>query len=210
MSTLLLMGIRSLRGRRHLVSAALLLFCFIIPITAQAAEQQDQRIVALAADVAAGTDIAIIIKNAIDSGLTLRRASEEIVMASVDPGRVAYLGILAKFLSTDVICGVATAVAKMKLPPDAFLEQIALIASTSLQAGASESEVRIGLACGGIAATDIGNALVRATQSPAPVFGYTVPTQTTAPTAAIGAPPRLMGGGRGRPNSPASASEPRQ
>jgi hypothetical protein len=195
MSELLLRGIRYLRGRGHIVLAALLLFCFIIPMTAQAAEQKDQRIVALAADVAAGTDIAIIIKNAVDSGLALRKAAEEIVTASVDPGRVAYLGILAKFLPPDVICGVANAVTKMKLPPDAFLEQIALIASTSMQAGASESEVRIGLACGGIAATEIGNALVRATQSPAPVFGYTAPTQTAAPTSIIGAPTRLMGTG---------------
>jgi hypothetical protein len=213
MSKLLLICTGCLRARRHLASAVLLLFCFMIPMNIQAAEQQDQRLVSLAADVAAGTDIAVVIKNAVDSGLTLRRATEEIVTTSVDPGRVAYLGILAKYLPPEVICGVANAVTKMKLPPDAFLEQIALVASTSLQAGASESEVRTGLACGGIAATEIGNAIVRATQSPAPVFGYTTPTQTTPPTAGIGAPTRTMGGGGARnigTTTPASPTQGQQ
>lgn len=218
MSELFITGVKYSRWGKHILSdaehgiggircsilpcimAALLLFSVMLPLTVQAADTQDPRLAAIAADVAAGVDSVTIIKNAVAAGLTVERAVEAVVTAGDDPGRVAYLAIVANYISADVVCGDANAVTKMGLSETAFQAQVTLIVSTSLQAGASESQINEGLTCGGVPALVIANAYAQAAQSPAPVFGYTAPTPARPLTAVIG--PRgvpIGGSGIGRP-----------
>lgn len=226
MSKLLITGIKYMRRGKHIVSdaqhgiggircsilpcvmAALLLFSVMLPLTVQAASEQDPRLAAIAADAAAGVDIVTIIQNAVAAGLTVERAVEAIVTAGVDPGRVAYVSIVANYTATDVVCGDAKAVTKMGLSATEFQAQMTLIVSTALQAGATESQVNSGLTCGGVSANVIANAFAQASQSPAPVFGYTAPITPARPlTTVIGTTGVPIGGGSG--TKPASPTKPK-
>lgn len=189
------------------VTAVLLLLCFMLPLTVQAASPQDPRIAAINADVAAGTDIAVIIQNAVAAGLTVQQAVEAIVAAGVDPGRVVYLAILANYPATDVITGAANAVSKMGLSETAFQAQITLIVSTARQAGATAGQVNSGLSLTGVSPNIIANANALAARNPAPVFGYTAPTPPAPPmTAGFGGPSGTPIGGSGIGAPPTKAA----
>ena len=76
---------------------------------ASAAAVQTAIMRAIAADVAAGGDIAVIIGNAVAAGMTVAAAVEAIVAAGADPGRVTYLAITANYSAVDVVNGAADA-----------------------------------------------------------------------------------------------------
>jgi hypothetical protein len=169
---------------------------------------------AIAADVAAGGDIAAIIANAVAAGMTVAEAVEAIVAAGADPGRVAYLAITANFSAADVVAGAAAAVTKMGMSDAVLLAQMTTIISTARQAGASESQVNGALSAAGIPATVIANANVAAAQTPAPVYGYTAPAPpaeaTTAVIGAVGGGGVSIGGASigAPPTQPASPTKP--
>lgn len=168
--------------------------------------EQTAPVKAIAADVAAGGDIAVIIGNAIAAGMTVEAAVEAIVMGGADPGRVAYAAITANYSAADVLKGAAAAVARTGYSGAALQSQVAAIASMARQAGASESQVNEAFINAGVPATVIANAATQAAQTPAPVFGYTAPAPTLSLTASIGptggAP--IGGGGIGAPPTIAS------
>jgi hypothetical protein len=209
MSKQLMMGVKYL-WRGTCVMAVLLLLCVMLFSSVQTANAQDARITALNADVAAGTDIAVIIQNAVAAGLTVSQAVEAIVKAGVDPGRVTYAAITANFSPADVVRGAADAVETQGLSDSAFQAQITLIDSVARQAGASESQINSGLSSAGVPAGVIANANSQAIQSPAPVFGYTTP-YTPPPTGGIGGTGGtgfIGGSGIGAPENQASGSKP--
>jgi len=184
------------------VAACLLLIGVLLPATLCVAAQQDPREAAIVADLAVGTDIAVIIQNAVAAGLTVARAVEVLVTAGADSGRIVYMAITAHFLASDVVCGAANAVQKMGLSDAALLTQLATIGSVARQAGASQTEVNTGFTCGGISPPVIAS-----------VYGYTAPPGYTVPlTAGIGggAGGSLIGGsGIGKPpTTPASPTVP--
>lgn len=209
MNKLSITGIRHLGIQRSIlpcVMAALLLLSVALPLSAQAASEQDPRLAAIAADVAAGVDVAVIIRNATAAGLPLDRAVEAIVAAGVDPGRVVYLAILAGYSASDVVNGAADAVSKMGLSDAAFQAQITLIVSTARQAGATAGQINSGLSNAGVSATIIANANAEAGRNPAPVFGYTAPTPPAPPlTGGLGPGPIIGGSGIGAPPTKAAS-----
>lgn len=200
------------------IAGCLLLIGVFLPAALCVAAEQDPREAAIIADLAGGTDIAVIIQNAVAAGLTVVRAVEVLVTAnSADSGRVVYMAITAHFLASDVVCGAANAVQRMNPSDAALLTQLAMVGSVARQADASQTEVNTGLTCGSISPAVIANANALAAASPPPVYGYTVPPGfTRPPTAGIGgvfgrgAGGGLIGGsGLGKPpTTPASPTHP--
>lgn len=140
---------------------------------------QDPRLLRIAADLAAGTDIAVIIRNAVDAGLSVEKAVESLITAGADPGRVVYLAIAAHYPAEKVLKGAFTAVKKMGLSDIALQEAVNTIVSVALQAGATESQVNSAAMSAGIPAAVIANAIAEATSNPSPVFGYKAPGANT-------------------------------
>ena len=98
------------------VAACLILIGVLLPATLCVAAQQAPREAAIAADLAGGIDIAVIIQNAVAAGLSVDRAVEVLVTAGADPGRVVYVAITANFSASDVVRGAANAVERMGRP----------------------------------------------------------------------------------------------
>lgn len=174
--------------------------------------ERDPRQLQLAADLAAGMDIAVIIRNAVAAGLSVEQAIESLVTAGTEPGRVVYSAITAGFPAESVVKGAATAVTKMGLSAASFQATMTTIVSVALQAGATASQVNNGARSAGVPAGVIANANVQAAQSPAPVFGYTAPVTPTATTSSViggavgsrGAGSNIGGAGVGAPPTEAA------
>ena len=157
------------------VMAVLFLMSMAVSLPLWAADQQDPKLAQIAADVAAGTDIALIIQQAVAGGMTVANAVEAVVNAGADPGRVAYIAITANYSAESVVQGAITAVSKMGLSDADFQTALTLIASAALQAGANPRQIISGAANAGVANNVIANAIAQARLNPAPVFGYTAP-----------------------------------
>ncbi|HLA27263.1 MAG TPA: hypothetical protein VJZ49_05160, partial [Syntrophales bacterium] len=169
------------------VATCLLLISFIIIASPRsAASEEDARLAVIASDLAAGTDIAVIIQNAVAAGLSVDRAVEALVTAGAEPGMVAYAAITANFPVSDVVRGAANAIAQLGLSEAALLSQVTTIVSAATTAGANPAQVNSGLVNTGIPPATIANAISRAAS--APVFGYTAPA--TPPPAG---PPIIAG-----------------
>ena len=161
-----------------------------------AAEPNAQQ-AAIAADVAAGTDVSVIIQNAVAAGMTTQQAVEAIVMAGADPGRVVYEAITAGYSAEAVVRGAAAAVLAQNsadTSSTAFSAQVSVIISAAFQAGASASQINGWLADAGMPATVIASANTQASQSPAPAEGYTAPAAVAPLTAVIGGGGVSVGG----------------
>ena len=199
------------------IAACLLMIGVLLPATLCVAAQQDPREAAIVADLAGGTDIAVIIQNAVAAGLSVERAVDVLVTAGADPGRVVSAAITAGFSASEVVRGAADAVQRMGLSDAALLTQMATIVSAARQAGASETAVNTGLSNAGVSPLMIANANARAASMPPPVYGYTAPPGFTRPPTAgtggafgRGAGGGLIGGsGLGKPpTTPASPTHP--
>ena len=129
--------------------------------------------VQIAADVAAGKDMASIIRQAAAGGMAVAAAVESIVNAGVDPGRIAYIAITAKFTAENVVQGAVTPVLKMGLSEANFQTALTMISSAAIQAGAHEHQVARGAANAGVPNIAIANAIAQAMMPPAPAFGHT-------------------------------------
>lgn len=199
--------------------ALLVMSLMLLPLPLWA-QGQDAQQASIAADLAAGTDIAVIIKNALAAGMTVEEAVEAIVTAGADPGRVVYIAITANYSAEAVVQGATAAVSKMGLTGANFQAAVTVISSAALQAGATQSQVTAGARNAGVSTAIISNAITQALMSPAPVFGYTAPTPppTTAVVlgtvlgapggatiiggSAIGAPPTPAATGKASPYKP--------
>lgn len=155
-----------------IMAVLFLLMSMAVSFPLWAAVEQDPMQVQIAADVAAGKDIASIIQQAAAGGMTVANAVESIVNAGVDPGRVAYIAITAKFSAESVVQGAVNTVSKMGLSEANFQTALTLICSSALQAGANENQVARGAANAGVPNTAIANAIAQAMMTPAPAFGY--------------------------------------
>ncbi|MFO7667344.1 MAG: hypothetical protein R6V76_12035 [Desulfobacterales bacterium] len=164
------------------VMALLFLMSMEVSLPLRAAGQQNPRQALIAADVAAGKDIALIIQEAVAGGMSVANAVEAIVDAGVDPGRVVYIAITANYSAESVVQGAITAVLKMGLSEADFQNALTLISSAALQAGANDNQIITGAANAGVANNIIANAIARAKQNPAPVFGYSAPAEAGATT----------------------------
>jgi len=183
------------------VVAVLLLVCMAVSFPLRAAGEQDPVLAQIAADVAAGKDIALIIQQAVAGGMTVANAVEAIVNAGVDPGRVVYIAITANNSAESVVQGAITAVLKMGLSEADFQTALTVICSTALQAGANENQITRGARNAGVSNTVIANAIAQAKSNPAPVFGYTAPAPTGPTTSGGGIGGSSMGS-RSRRASP--------
>ncbi len=195
------------------VAACLLMIGVLLPAALCVAAQQDPREAAIAADLAAGTDIAVIIRNAVAAGLSVERAVGALVTAGADPGRVAYVAITANFPASDVVRGASNAVQRMGLSDAAVLTQITTIVSAATTAGAAPSQVNSGLSNAGVPPAVIANANARAAS--APVYGYTAPTAPAPATSTVigaavggGGGGAIGGSGVGAPPTSASRTQP--
>jgi hypothetical protein len=204
-------------GKKRMPFAAWTLVCLILigvllPATLCVADQQDPRETAIAADLAAGTDIEVIIQNAVTAGLSVDRAVAAIINAGADPGRVVYAAIIANFAASDVVKGAAAAVAQMGVSDaPSMTRHMAAIIQAATQAGATTSQVNGGLSNAGIPANVIANANSMAASSTPPVYGYTAPPGSPPPTGegTLGGGGGLIGGsGVGAPPSSASGTRP--
>jgi predicted benzoate:H+ symporter BenE len=158
---------------------------------------------AITADVAAGTDVATIISNAVAAGMTVQKAVESIVKAGADPAAVVYRAITAGYPAQDVIKGAAAGI------DSSSPGQVAKIVSAARQAGVSESDINSWLASAGVSASVIASAGTLATQSPASVQGYSAPRSDIPLTGIIGGSGIGGGGGGGAPpTKQASPSKP--
>ena len=145
-----------------------------VPFSLWAAGEKSPMQVQIAADVAAGKDMASIIRQAVADRMTVADAVESIVNAGVDPGRVAYIAITAKFSAESVVQGAVTPVLKMGLPEANFRTALTMLSSAAIQAGAHEHQVARGAANAGVPNIAIANAIAQAMMPPAPAFGHTV------------------------------------
>jgi hypothetical protein len=180
----------------------------------------DAQKTAIAAGVAAGTDIAVIMQNAVAAGLTPEEAVQELVRAGADPGRVVYEAITAKYSAEIVTKAAAEAVAATSGEDSALLSnQTAAIYSAALQAGATAGDVNGWLAAANIPPTVIANAGTQSGQTQGPAEGYSAPGQGPALTSLIGgvggagggvggAGGGIGGAGVGSPTKPASPTKP--
>src|SRR4030042_2730152 len=186
------------------VMAVLFLMSMVVSSPLRAAEAPDPRLAQIAADVAAGSDMAIIIQQAVAGGMTVANAVEAVINAGADPGRVVYLAITANYPAESVVQGAITAVLKMGLSDANFQNALTLIASTALQAGANSSQIIGGAANAGVADNVIANALAQARLNSAPIFGYTAPAPAGPTTARWNIGGSDMGGRarQGRPHTP--------
>jgi hypothetical protein len=198
------------------VAACLLLIGVLVAPPLSAATEDETRIAAITAALAAGTDIAVIIQNAVAAGMALDRAVEVIVGAGVDPGRVVYAAITAGFSASEVVRGAANGVEGRGLTDAGLLTQMTTIVQAATQAGATPSQINSGLVNAGIPATVIAAANAGAATSSGPVYGYTAPPGTPPPAGGIGG---TFGGGSGGgliggsgigapPTKPASPTKP--
>ena len=158
---------------------------------------------AIAAGVAAGTDVSVIIKDAVAAGMTPEQAVEAIVKAGEDPGRVVYEAITAKYDADAVIKGASVAVSQefgsgTNASPDAESKAVSAIISAGVQAGVSDSTVQAAVASTGVPPTVIANANTQASGgSPGPAEGYSAPAPPAPPTSNIGGGTGGGGGGGG-------------
>ncbi len=165
-----------------------------------AAAEMDARKAAIAAGVAAGTDISVIIKDAVAAGMTPQQAVEELVAAGADPGRVVYEAITAKYSSEAVIKGASTAVnQKFCTNPDETpcSTGVNAIITAATQAGESQTTVQGWIASAGISANVIANAGSSGSQNggtKAPVEAYSPPGAPPALTSIIGGGGGSIGG----------------
>jgi len=178
-----------------IMALLLLLIGSVLSFPLCAAEPDAQK-AAISAGVAAGTDISIIMQNAVAAGMTPEQAVEAIVMAGADPGRVVYEAITAKYSDEAVVKGAAAAVQQLYGADSA---QVSAIVSAAIQAGASASQVNSALASAGVPPTVIATANTQSAQSPAPAEGYTAPVAPAPLTAAVGGGGGPIGGGGGAP-----------
>ena len=132
---------------------------------------------AIAAGVAAGTDISVIMKDTVASGMTVRQVVEELVLAGADPGRVVYEAITAKYATESVIIGVSTAVnQKYGSDPAALTTNVNAIITAATQAGESQGAVQGFVASAGVSPNIIANAGGSEGGGPkAPVEAYSPP-----------------------------------
>ncbi len=172
------------------MAICLLLIGSVLSFPLCAAEPDAQK-AAISAGVAAGTDISIIMQNAVAAGMTPEQAVEAIVMAGADPGRVVYEAITAKYSDEAVVKGAAAAVLQLYGADSA---QVSAIVSAAIQAGASASQVNSALASAGVPPTVIATANTQSAQSPAPAEGYTAPVAPAPLTAAVGGGSVPIGG----------------
>lgn len=149
-----------------------LLMGMAVSIPLRAAGEQNPMQAQITADIAAGKDIASIIQQAVAGRMTVANAVGSIVTAGVDPGRVAYIAITAKFSAESVVQGAVTTVSKMGLSEADFRTALTLICSSAIQAGAHENQVARGAANAGAPNTAIANAIAQAMMPPAPAFGH--------------------------------------
>jgi len=169
------------------VAVCLLLIGLLLPAALCVSAQQDPREAAIVADLAGGTDIAVILRNATAAGLSVDRAVEVLVAGGADTGRVVYAAIIAGFTASDVVKGATNAIEGMGLTDAARLTQLAMIVSAAQQAGATVEQVNIWLSNAGVPPAVIASANTLAATTPAPVYGYTAPAGSTPPpTAGIG------------------------
>lgn len=190
------------------VAACLILIGVLLPAALCVAAQQDPREAAIAADFAAGTNITVIIQNAVAAGLSVERAVQVLVAAGANAGSVVYAAITAGYSASDVVKGAANAVEGMGLSDSALLTQMATIISGATQAGATPAQVNTGLSNAGVPPTVIAGANSLAGSPGQPVYGYTAPPGGTPPTGGgpLGGGGGLIGGsGLGKPpTQPAS------
>ena len=189
-------------GKKHyrhfscFMAICLLLIGSVLSFPLCAAEPDAQK-AAISAGVAAGTDISVIMQNAVAAGMTPEQAVKAIVIAGADPGRVVYEAITAKYLDKDVVKGVAAAVhhlycADTSVTATTCSAQVSVIVSAAQQAGVSVDQINSFLADAGTPATVVASANTQSSQNPAPAEGYTVPVAAAPLTAGVG-----VGGGSG-------------
>lgn len=168
---------------------------------------------AIAAGVAAGTDVSVIMKDAIAAGMTTEQAADALVTAGADPGRVVYEAITAKYADEAVIKGVAGAVFRQHCTDSTLTSpcagQASAIISAGLQAGLTVPQINGWLAAAGFPPTVVASANTQVFQSPGPAEGYTAPTSGAPLTSIIGGGGGPIGGSSiGSPTKPASPTKP--
>lgn len=197
-------------------AASLLVIGLMLPTAPCVAAVPNPNEAAIAADLAAGVDITLIIQNAVAAGIPVDRAVEVLVTAGANPGAVVNAAIGANFAAADVTRGAANAVQQMGLSEAAAQTQLATIVQAATLAGAPPAQVNSGLSGAGFSATAIANANTNAASLPPPVFGYTAPpAPPTPPTGVIvagagggGGGGAIGGSGVGAPSTPASGTKP--
>lgn len=187
-------GEKGLPVAAHL-AACLLVIGLLLPANLCPAAEQNTAEAAIAADLAAGVEITVIIQNAVAAGLSVENAVAVLVTAGANPGVVVNAAIGAGFSAPNVVQGASNAIQQMGLPDAAVLTQMTTIVQAATQAGATPAQVNSGFSNAGVSPTVIANANTNAASTPPPVFGYTAPPTTAAPaTAVVGA---AAGGGGG-------------
>lgn len=197
-------GIGKKQYRYACIMALLLLLIGSVLSFPLCAAEPDAQKAAISAGVAAGTDISVIMQNAVAAGMTPEQAVMAIVIAGADPGRVVYEAIAAKYLDKDVVKGVAAAVhqlycADTSVTATTCSAQVSTIVSAAQQAGVSADQINGFLADAGTPATVVASANTQSSQNPAPAEGYTAPVAAAPLTAAIGGGSGPIGGGGGAP-----------
>jgi hypothetical protein len=182
---------------------------------------------AIAAGMAAGTEISTLLKNAVASGLTPEEAVQELIRAGADPGKVVYEAITAKYSAEGVTKSAGKAV--MDVYGNECLQkgielancqslnsQVSSMQSAALQAGVPASNINGWLAAANVPPTVIANAGTQSGQSPAPAEGPSGPTPSgPALTSLISGAGGASGGysiggaGVGSPTKPASTYIPK-
>lgn len=190
----------------------LLLIGSVLSFPLCAAEPDAQK-AAISAGVAAGTDISVIMQNAVAAGMTPEQAVKAIVIAGADPGRVVYEAITAKYLDKDVVKGVAAAVQQLycadtSVTATTCSAQVSTIVSAAQQAGVSADQINGFLADAGTPATVVASANTQSSQNPAPAEGYTAPVAAAPLTAAVGGGGGPIAGGGGAPIGGAAVGAP--
>ncbi|MBN1663680.1 MAG: hypothetical protein JW943_08770 [Deltaproteobacteria bacterium] len=130
--------------RRLVIGLIFLSMLFSVPMSFGAKENkkgQDPRLLQITADLAAGLDLAAIIKNAVAAGLPVEEVTKWMVKAGTDPGRVVYAAITANFPAESVVKGVCEAVNEMLLSAAAHQSAVNAIVSAVIQAGVPQSQV---------------------------------------------------------------------
>ena len=155
----------------------------------------DTREAAIAAELAAGTDFAVIIKNAVNAGMSVDNAVRALVTAGADPGKVTFDAITAKFDPSAVTQGAANGVAAKGLSDAAVQGQMATIVQAATQAGATPTQTNTGLSNASVPSTVIANANAIAASSP--VFGYAALPSAGAAGSGVGSGLPVMSGGAG-------------
>lgn len=168
------------------------------PVEGKEEEEYDEA--DMVKEITAGVPLAEVLENGAEAGLTVDAMLSAAIAAGVDPAALIYTAITEGYPAETVVSASIT----LGIPPE-------IVVWAAVIGGADSTSILSGATTAGITSGEIATAVVNATASDSPVYGYEVPESSVSLVSTIIPTEPIVIGGTGATAStqPASPSKPR-